>query len=66
MDNSDVFRRAETLVFGACTRRKCSISGHILCPVEVPRVQFLGNTHVVILDFVMKSQVRKKNESGAA
>ena len=66
MDNSNVFQRAKTLVFGTCTRRKCSISGHILCTVEVPRIQFLGNTHVVILDFVMKSQVRGKNESGAA
>ena len=33
---------------------------------EVPKIQFLGNAHVVILDFVMKSQVRRKNGSGAA
>ena len=66
MDNSNVFQRVKTLVFGGCTRRKCSISGHILFSVQVPRIQFLGNTHVAILDFVIKSQVRRKNESGAA
>ena len=47
-------------------RAPAGISGHILCSVEVPRIQYLGNTYVLILDFVVKSQVRKKNESGAA
>ena len=64
--NSNVFRRAKALVFRTCTSRKCSISGHILCSVEVKRIQFLGNAHVVILDFVMKTHVRRKNEIGAA
>ena len=36
--------------------------------VVIPELCFLyaGNTHVVILDFMMESQVRMKNESGAA
>ena len=36
--------------------------------VVIPELCFLytGNTHVVILDFMMESQVSMKNESGAA
>ena len=59
-------RRVKNQVIGTCTRRKCLVSGRILCTVEVTGLQVLGNTHVEILDFVMKSQVRRKNESGAA
>ena len=66
MDISNVFRRAKTLVFRTCPSRKCSISAHILCSVEVTRTQLLGNAHVVILDFLMKSHARRKNDSGAA
>ena len=45
-----------------------SISRASFYHVVIPELCFLyaGNTHVVILDFMMESQVRMKNESDAA
>ena len=58
--NVNVFNATKTSLFGRCTRRKCTISAHIFCPVYVPRIIILGNAHVVILDFMMESQVRNE------
>ena len=48
--------------FWRVPRIKCSISGHILCSVQVPRVKRLGNTHVVILDLICNEVSDSKEE----